>query len=40
MLAIDDFGDREDGTATAHIGQQWLGRLGKTGNGIVTVARV
>lgn len=34
---IDDSGDRKDGTATAHIGRQWLGRLGKTDNGIVTV---
>ncbi len=34
---IDDSGDRKDGNATAHVGQQWLGRLGKTDNGIVTV---
>ncbi|MCL7382427.1 transposase [Streptomyces sp. 35G-GA-8] len=33
----DDSGDRKDGKATAHIGRQWLGRLGKTDNGIVTV---
>ncbi|MEU4275881.1 transposase [Streptomyces tanashiensis] len=31
-------GDRKDGTATAHVGWQWLGRLGKTDNGVVTVA--
>jgi SRSO17 transposase len=37
VLVIDDSGDRKDGTATAHIGRQWLGRLGKTDNGIVTV---
>lgn len=37
VLAIDDSGDRKDGKATAHIGRQWLGRLGKTDNGIVTV---
>ncbi|MFJ5310061.1 transposase [Streptomyces sp. NPDC088350] len=40
MLVIDDSGDRKDGTATAHVGRQWLGRLGKTDNGIVTVTRV
>ncbi|MET8536750.1 transposase [Streptomyces sp. NPDC005065] len=34
---IDDSGDRKDSKATAHIGRQWLGRLGKTDNGIVTV---
>ncbi len=34
---IDDSGDRKDGHATAHVGRQWLGRLGKTDNGIVTV---
>ncbi|MCX4632727.1 IS701 family transposase [Streptomyces sp. NBC_01443] len=37
VLVIDDSGDRKDGMATAHIGRQWLGRLGKTDNGIVTV---
>ncbi|MFJ1845993.1 transposase [Streptomyces sp. NPDC088146] len=37
VLVIDDSGDREDGKATAHIGRQWLGRLGRTDNGIVTV---
>jgi SRSO17 transposase len=40
VLIIDDSGDRKDGTATAHIGRQWLGRLGKTDNGIVTVTTV
>ncbi|MFH8753954.1 transposase [Streptomyces rimosus] len=40
MLIIDDSGDRKDGTATAHVGRQWLGRLGKTDNGIVTVTTV
>ncbi|MFD5513991.1 transposase [Streptomyces sp. NPDC127051] len=30
VLVIDDSGDRKDGTATAHVGRQWLGRLGKT----------
>ncbi|MFF7603388.1 transposase [Streptomyces mirabilis] len=27
VIAIDDSGDRKDGTATAHVGRQWLGRL-------------
>nr|WP_211370534.1 transposase [Nonomuraea turkmeniaca] len=38
VLVIDDSGDRKDGTATAAFaGRQWLGRIGKTDNGIVTV---
>ncbi len=37
VLVIDDSGDRKDGTATAFAGRQWLGRLGKTDNGVVTV---
>lgn len=37
---IDDSGDRKAGTATANVGRQWLGRLGKTDNGIVTVTTV
>jgi DDE superfamily endonuclease len=37
VLVIDDSGDRKDGTRTAHVGRQWLGRLGKTDNGVVTV---
>ncbi|HEX9540648.1 MAG TPA: transposase [Streptosporangiaceae bacterium] len=40
MLVIDDSGDRKGGTATAHVGRQWLGRYGKTGNGVVTVTTV
>ena len=40
MIAIDDSGDRKDGRATAHAGRQWLGRYGKTDNGIVTVTTV
>ncbi|MFF3420768.1 transposase [Streptomyces sp. NPDC002698] len=40
VILIDDFGDRKDGTATANVGRQWLGRLGKTDNGIVTVTTV
>ncbi|SEH02451.1 DDE superfamily endonuclease [Nonomuraea solani] len=38
VLVIDDSGDRKDGRATAHVGRQWLGRLGKTDSGIVTVS--
>ena len=38
VLIVDDSGDRKDGTATAHIGRQYLGRYGKTDNGVVTVA--
>jgi hypothetical protein len=37
VLVIDDSGDRKDGTKTAHVGHQWLGRYGKTDNGVVTV---
>jgi SRSO17 transposase len=37
VLVIDDSGDRKDGAKTAHVGRQWLGRYGKTGNGVVTV---
>jgi hypothetical protein len=37
VLAIDDSGDRKDGSKTAHVGHQWLGRYGKTDNGVVTV---
>jgi SRSO17 transposase len=40
VLVIDDSGDRKDGTATAHVGRQWLGRYGKTDSGIVTVTTV
>jgi hypothetical protein len=40
VLVIDDSGDRKDGAKTAHVGRQWLGRYGKTGNGVVTVATV
>ncbi|WP_372408842.1 IS701 family transposase [Streptomyces luteireticuli] len=40
VIVIDDSGDRKAGTATAHVGRQWLGRLGKTDNGIVTVTTV
>ena len=37
MLVIDDSGDRKDGAKTAHVGHQYLGRYGKTDNGVVTV---
>ncbi|MDQ1032787.1 SRSO17 transposase [Streptomyces umbrinus] len=40
VIVIDDSGDRKAGTATANVGRQWLGRLGKTDNGIVTVTTV
>jgi SRSO17 transposase len=40
VLVIDDSGDRKDGNATAFTGRQWLGRYGKTDNGIVTVTTV
>ena len=38
VLVIDDSGDRKDGVKTAHVGHQYLGRYGKTDNGVVTVA--
>jgi SRSO17 transposase len=37
ILVIDDSGDRKDGHATAHVARQYLGSVGKTDNGIVTV---
>ena len=40
MLVIDDSGDRKDGTKTAHVGHQCLGRYGKTDSGVVTVTTV
>jgi SRSO17 transposase len=36
VLVIDDSGDRKDGGKTAHVSRQWLGRYGKTDNGVVT----
>jgi hypothetical protein len=30
VLVIDGSADRKDGTKTAHVGYQWLGRYGKT----------
>jgi hypothetical protein len=40
VLVIDDSGDRKDGRKTAHVGHQWLGRYGKTDDGVVTVTTV
>ena len=40
VLVVDDSGDRKDGSKTAHVGRQWLGRYGKTGSGVVTVTTV
>jgi SRSO17 transposase len=40
VIATDDSGDRKDGARTAHVGRQWLGRYGKTDNGIATVTTV
>ena len=37
VLVIDDSGDRKDGVKSAHVGRQWLGRYGKTDNGVVIV---
>jgi SRSO17 transposase len=36
-LVLDETGDRKDGTHTAHVGYQYLGSIGKLGNGIVAV---
>jgi hypothetical protein len=37
VLVVDDTGGRQGDTKTAHVGRQWLGRYGKTDNGVVTV---
>ncbi|MDQ0938303.1 IS701 family transposase [Streptomyces sp. V1I1] len=37
VLVIDDSGDRKDGTATAHVGKQYLGSVGKIDRGVVAV---
>lgn len=39
-LVIDETGDRKDGKATAHVGKQWLGGIGKVENGVVSVSSV
>ncbi len=33
VLVVDDSGDRKDGTKTAHVGHQWLGRYGRPAAG-------
>src|SRR5918993_6022141 len=38
VLVIDEHGDRKWGKKTAHVGKQWLGNIGKTDNGIVSVS--
>lgn len=38
VLVIDEHGDRKWGKRTAHVGRQWLGNLGKTDNGVVSVS--
>jgi SRSO17 transposase len=38
VLVIDEHGDRKWGNKTAHVGKQWLGNLGKTENGVVSVS--
>jgi SRSO17 transposase len=38
VLVIDETGDRKDGKATAHIGKQYLGGIGKIDNGVVSVS--
>jgi hypothetical protein len=37
-LVIDETGDRKDGKATAHVGKQYLGGIGKVDNGVVSVS--
>ena len=37
VLVIDEHGDRKWGKKTAHVGKQWLGNLGKTDSGVVSV---
>ncbi len=38
VLVIDEHGDRKWGKKTAHVGKQWLGNMGKTDNGVVSVS--
>ena len=38
VLVIDEHGDRKWGKKTAHVGNQWLGNIGKTDNGVVSVS--
>lgn len=37
VLVLDDTGDRKKGSATDHVGRQYLGSVGKIDNGIVAV---
>ncbi|MFE7330431.1 transposase [Streptomyces sp. NPDC057565] len=37
LLVVDDSGDGKDGSATAHVGKQYLGSVGKIDRGVVTV---
>jgi len=39
-LVIDETGDRKDGKATAHVGHQYLGGIGKIENGVVSLSSV
>jgi len=38
VLIIDETGDLKDGSHTAHVGRQYLGNVGKLGNGVVSVS--
>jgi SRSO17 transposase len=37
-LVVDETGDRKDGKATAHMGKQYLGGIGKIDDGVVSVS--
>jgi hypothetical protein len=37
-LVIDETGDLKDGSHTAHVGRQYLGKVGKIDNGVVSVS--
>lgn len=38
VLIIDETGDLKDGTHTAHVGRQYLGNVGKIGQGVVSIS--
>lgn len=38
VLIVDETGDRKEGNKTAHVARQYLGSIGKTDNGIVSVS--
>jgi hypothetical protein len=40
ILGVDETGDLKDGTHTAHVGRQYLGNVGKIGQGGVSVSRL